>query len=330
MNTIYFLKGTNVEVINFYFSIVQKAFEQNNWKVSYIQDLKDTLKLKKTDFIFIAECSDFVRLTLKGYKNLIFWSQGVVPEEDYLRKKSHIRKLLLSVCEKIALKKSKMLFLVSNRMKEHYEKKYHLNLSKAIIIPCFNTEFDEKIFERKNYKKNTFCYVGSMAKWQYFDKTVEVYQEIEKKLNGNSFFKIFTPQKEEAQIIVNKYNIANYSIEYVKQDKLLEKLIECKFGFILRENNIINNVATPTKMSSYLSSGIIPIYSECIESFHSNLSNYKYALPLSESLDIKKILTLCSDTIDYNDIKEENKKIFNSYYNTDKYINQIASKIKFL
>ena len=327
MKRIYFIKGKNVEVINYYFSIIETAFIRSGWCVEYISDIS---KIPRNEYILVAEYPFGMKLLMKGYRKIIFWSQGIAPEEDYLNTKNSIRQFLLRICELFVLKNAKLLFLVSDKMKSHYEHKYKIRLKNFVIMPCFNTKYDETVFVKKNYDKNVFCYVGSMANWQSFDKTAAFYKMIEEKLKGDSFLKIYTAETDKARTIVDAQNILHYSIEYVPQQKLLDKLLDCKFGFIIREDNPINNVATPTKMSSYLTAGVIPIFSTCINSFDINLGKFKYVIRISDINDIKKVVEFCKRKIDIKEIKDEYLGIFNSYYNEEYYIRLISNKINLL
>lgn len=46
-----------------------------------------------------------------------------------------------------------------------------------------------------------------------------------------------------------------------------EALADVKFGFVLRNDVPVNRVATPTKLSSYLSAGVIPVFSKYLKDF---------------------------------------------------------------
>ncbi len=45
----------------------------------------------------------------------------------------------------------------------------------------------------------------------------------------------------------------------VPPEELAAKLSQFEFGLILREDSIVNQVSSPTKMAEYLSHGVIPI-----------------------------------------------------------------------
>ena len=324
--TIYFYKGSNIEVIDFYFSIIEKAFLNNGWIVEYVSDMNTLFQLNRKSFIFVAELRHSLPLIIRGYFNIIYWFQGVTPEEDFLRKKSYIRFYALRLCEYITLKISKINLFVSDRLLSHYRNTFKLKLENSFIMPCFNVKgVDFNAFSESKYKQNTFCYVGSLSVWQCFPKTISLYKEIEN-ADNTSFLKVFTSEKKKALDYLEQMGVKNFSVDFVKPEKLHESLSDCKFGFIIRDDILVNNVATPTKMSSYLSSGVIPIFSDCICDFKKYFSNYKYFVPLSNN-DNLNVNSLPLD-VDILQIQNEYSHIYDTYYNENCYILNLSNTIK--
>ena len=54
---------------------------------------------------------------------------------------------------------------------------------------------------------------------------------------------------------------------------------------ITRKDIAINKVATPTKMSSYLANGIIPIFSDIIGDFNKVMGKLKYTVPVGQNYE---------------------------------------------
>lgn len=268
---------------------------------------------------------------VRGYRNQIVWLQGVVPEESYMRRHSKIRFSVLSFMEKYVLKHCKLLLMVSVEMLDHYEKKYKLLLrDKTIIMPCFNeNEIVESAFIDEKYKTNTFLYVGGMAKWQCFEQIVQVYKKIED-IDPSSMFYVYTFDKRTAENIIKTNNIKNYSVEYVRKEELSEKIKGIKYGFVLRENCTVNNVATPTKFSNYIANGIIPIYSSALKSFSKVALENEVGIicDLDDlELGIKNISEHLRKNISAIDIKDKCRTIFKTYYNQKEYVKIIHQKL---
>ncbi len=318
-------------VTNMYLNIIRSAITKNFYECEIGRNAKGLNK--KKDVLVFDECKVAFKYIIRGYKNIFVWTQGIVPEEAIMQGYPIYRYWIHSMFKFITLKKAKLVFLCSNAMKQHYEHKYNIKLSeKCIIMPCFNEEcVDEKSFMDSNkYKNNTFLYVGSLNAWQCFDETVELYKKIEEKTNGNSKLYVFTNEKEKAVEILSRFSINNYEVGYVPACELGKKLKSIKYGFVLRKECAVNNVATPTKISNYLSHGIIPIYSSCLKSFddfNKRTGNNGLVFDINNT-DIDTIISEISAEKNISIIKKWCYNAFKTYYNKEKYIAKIARKIK--
>ena len=330
-NKIYVYQGLNASVTKYYFDIIIKGIYEEKMNVSYYYQLSDFLHLDKKAICIVGEAKHLFALYILGFRRFIFWAQGVVGAESYMRNQSKIRSKILNFLEKFALKKSKICLCVSSTQQKYYEKAYSLNLNnKCLVMPCFNTMLQQQSFQNINkYKNNIFCYIGSLAIWQCFEETIKFYSEIEKKSQDPCLLKIFTKDIEKAKEIVIKNNIKNYDIKFVPQDKLADELSDCKYGFILRKDNIVNNVATPTKMSTYLANGIIPIFSSSIKDFSILAQKYKYLICLDNDIELDNLLNFMKTPLSNKEVYLEFRKLFNDYYNESFYINQLK-KLKYL
>ena len=313
----------NSEVISFYLKIVFDSMLRLGENVEFIHDISSA---NKNSIVFVSSPVDAVKLRFKGFKHIFLWQQGIGPEESYLRHHNSLRRWLYYLYEKIAFSSSEKILFVSNKMKEEYEKKFKKDYSeKSFIMPCFSANYVEDSFFEKKYKSNTFAYVGSLTEWQCFTETLEMYKNISTHLPDSKLF-IFTFDVEKAKKLVSESKIDNCIIECVSNSDLLVRMREIKFGFVLRKNNLVNNVATPTKLSTYLSCGVIPIFTNAICDFSNVVreNNMKYAVMLEDVFSYQKVLDFCENTVDINEIKEEYSRIFNDYYNRNKYVEKLS------
>ena len=158
-----------------------------------------------------------------------------------------------------------------------------------------------------------------------FDEAL--YKEIKSKL-PYAELTIYSPDQEEARRILTEKGV-DALVKYVPYPQLAEEIKGFKYGFLIRENDTVNNVATPTKMCNYLANGIIPIFSNVIGDFKEELRNLKYVVPLGEdTAGIEKLYELEMQTIKGNDVKEDFQTVFDRYYSKEYYVNLIATKIK--
>lgn len=319
-----YVNYANIVVLQTYLDIIKQALENVGYKCEYVKSLEG---VDKKSLILHPMGIDAFKFYLKGYKNFILWQQGETADESFLRNKSKIRHFLLNWIDVFAMKKAKYIFYVSKYMRTHYQKLGHTSFEpKSYIMPCFNESLDPTVFDNKNYENKVFCYVGSLDLWQCFRETAELYKKIENKI-PNTKFKVLTFNVPEGEQIIKEIGIRNYEIKCVPKEQVKSELLEVTYGFIIRKDNIVNRVATPTKFSSYMAAGVIPIFSSCLDDFNRLSINMKYALGLDQDYRVEDIISFTKQPIDIKELKAEYADIFNSYYSSDIHSNNIKSKL---
>lgn len=97
-----------------------------------------------------------------------------------------------------------------------------------------------------------------MAAWQCVPKMLDIYKYIKKNI-PSATLTIFTSQQKVAKELVLKKEV-DVKIEYCAPEMMNAKLSEFKYGFLIRDNIKVNQIATPTKINTYMAAGIIPIF----------------------------------------------------------------------
>lgn len=325
-------RNGNEAVTSLYMDIIKKGCEKTGIKCEYYSP---RFNLDKEDTLIFDECKIAYVYMIKGYKNIIVWIQGIVPEEAILQGYSKARYIAHSVIEKYVLKNAKLLFFVSNAMLMHYQSKYKINFrNNYLIMPCFNEKgIDNESFRNKvKYSNNTFTYIGGLNAWQCIDETLKIYKIIEEKLNYCSKFFLYTKDIDTAKVYIKRYGIKTAIIDYKDAKDLGNYIKNIKYGFVLRKNHVVNRVATPTKLSNYIAHGIIPIYSSCIESFNNyNIeSNGPAVICDLDNVEegINNIVNSCKRDIDKDQVYIWVTNTFADYYCIEKYVEMISNKLK--
>lgn len=320
----YLIKYSNINpiVTTYYLNIIYCALIKKRELVKKGKDWKD-FNYKDGDIYVISTATEALYLILLN-RPYIFWAQGVWPEESFMRNHSRIRFLLTSFIEKLALVKAKYLFLVSNQMLLHYQKKYKINISsKVYIMPCSNDNLHEEVFSKKDYTKKTFCYAGALSKWQCFEETLMLYKKIEDEYSETSLL-LLVKNKEKAINLLKKYKISKYEIDFVPVEELPNRLKDVNFGFLLRKDDIVNTVATPTKLMTYLGNGIIPVYSCALEAVDDMLKQTRYKIRYMNDGRISDIEEFFEKKINNNDIKKEYIEVFDKNFNKENQIDKLS------
>lgn len=315
----------NVTVAREYISTIQAAVESLQIETVEIQSLEKQNK-KNRHGIIVAAVQDATKAKKHGYFPVITWVQGIIPEESYMRNSSKFRSFVLSCIEKKGLKDSDFLFYVSDAMANHFERKYHFSTQRCYMMPCFNSAMDKASFMTDGkYINNTFLYAGSIDPWQCFDETLYLFKEIEARV-PNATLRIMTSQQEQAKQKAEQIGIKNYTVGFAPGNQIVQEMANAKFGFSLRRDHPVNNVATPTKLSTYVTNGVIPVYSQYVRDFCSKSKENRFAVQADEenAYGIEKIVSLCEQEISAEEVWNEFGRAYGNYYSRDYHIARIS------
>lgn len=323
----FYTNYNNIVVLQTYLDVIKTSLTNLGYECSYVKSLDG---VDKKALIVHVMGTDAANFYFKGYHKFILWQQGATADESYMRNKSKMRYWILNQIDVFAMKRAKFICFVSEYMKRHYELLGHCSFEKkSYVMPCFNEQLDREVFKIKDFNKKTLCYVGSLDLWQCFDETVKLYKNIEERIPGAKL-KVLTFNVEEGERILKENEIRNYEIKCVPKEEVKQELLEASYGFIIRKDNMVNRVATPTKFSSYLSSGVIPIFSSCLIDFDtvSKTKNMKYVLGVDQDYDIDKIVDFVQSHVDINELEKEYADIFSSYYSVEYHSKNITNQLR--
>lgn len=324
----YVVLSQNSEVTDNYMNVIKGALERSGWMCQTVEFSTRSAfsPLRKDALIVVASCMDALSFIKQGFKNVVVWCQGIVPEESFMRRHSRSRRLALSLMESYVLKKAKFVFFVSSEMKRHYEAKYGLDFKGRYgIMPCFNSELcAESVLAPEKYANKVFVYMGSLAAWQCFDETARLFKRIEERM-PDALFKVYCFDQRGAEEKLRRAGVQNYWVGSVPPDQVSMELSGASFGFVIREDCAVNRVATPTKLSSYLSAGVIPIFSRCLTSFREATKGMKYALAVDAEPDVNAVVDFCSQPIEASEVLAEFKHLFETYYSREHYVESLST-----
>lgn len=226
--------------------LIIKLFSKAN--LIYIQSLHNLF------YSFI-----FVKFFKKKY---VLDLHGLVPEEFDMFGE-HTKAYISNTIEKYIYSNLSFVIGVTHKLTDFYKKKHPDAKAKYIIYPILPNNLtnitNEEIEAACNLDKVNFIYSGNLQPWQNIDLMVENIKKISD--NGNFFFQILTGNVEEMKIKFKEKNVdmKNINIKGVASEELSEYYKKSHYGFILRDDLAVNNVACPTKLIEYMNYGIIPI-----------------------------------------------------------------------
>ena len=261
------LKNSKVKI---YHSIPQIFLYKllKNAEYIYVHSL---LKLEEIPKEYIAEFKDKIILDIHGC---------VVEEFKY----DNAPEYLINKFEHLEeyFKEIKYLVTVSENMFKFYKHKYPKIKTKFITLPIYTTSKIKPIKKNYNNKLN-IVYSGGVHKWQNVDLMIESISKIIDKYNVT----ILTPAIDTFKDKLKQYNLENkITIKTVSAKEIHKEYEKIHFGYVLRDDIIVNKVACPTKLVEYLSYGIIPIV---LQPSIGDFNNLGYSYILNEDLINEKI-----------------------------------------
>ncbi len=323
----FYLNYDNVVVLKDYLDVIFKALENNGYICSYVTDLKN---VNKKSLVVFPMGNDAFKYYLRGFHNIIFWQQGATADESFLRHKSNLRKKILNFMDCFIMKRAKLNVFVSLELQHYYESLIGRQLDRySYIMPCFNDCYDKELvdIQKKDYKKHSFAYVGSLTDWQCFDETMDLFEKIQLIL-PDSNLKVLTFQKEEAAAIIRKKGIKNFVVKTVDKNDVKKELEDINYGFVIRKDILVNRVATPTKLSSYLAAGVLPIYSDCLKDFTQHCGSLNLSFCVKSNTTTREICDFVNLPKENGEIEKRVVDLFNSYYSQESHVKKLTTLIR--
>ncbi len=254
--------------------------EVGNITIHYLNYIGNFFKvyslLKKSSLIYIHSLYYGWRIfphfffIPKGKKKIIYEPHGIFPEEiEYFGQT--FKSKLFRILESTLCKHCVCLVYVSQRHKQHFNSKYPATkFAKDFILPtvpknAFVEPDPDKVEEIKKSigiqpDDVVFLYSGNTAKWQKLPVTLDCIKRI--CVSPNYKFIILTQNYDEMKNMLKAWGLDIYDNIYlgsVPPSELPYYYALGHYGFIIRDDHIVNRVASPTKLFEYLSYGIIPI-----------------------------------------------------------------------
>jgi len=229
--------------------------------------------LRHSDLIYIHSIAKvpsiwFQLMILKRRVPLVLDLHGVMVDELKLAG-NLTRAWIYSRIEKFCFRWCRVTVNVSEVMKGHYQVKYPGYNGEAMVFPANSTATNGEVEDpsaQKELMKQLgftnddviFLYSGNCQKWQNIDLMMDI---IRKHAKDHYRFLILSGQKSRFEKLIRHYHIPDEYIQVlsVRPEDLWRYYQIAHYGFILRDDILVNRVANPTKLAEYLQYGIIPI-----------------------------------------------------------------------
>lgn len=193
--------------------------------------------------------------------NVVWDVHGIIPEELKFAGVNRFKIKMFAKLEKTIAYNVPKIVVVTNAMKDHLIAKYpHCKASFYTypILPI-TIKKDKEVKENKD-KEIIILYSGNTQKYQNIPLMAK---SISKIINNNQLrFEILTGNPDEMRNIFKQYGLDkknNIYINSVDPSKLNDYYKKAHYGYVLRDNIDMNNVACPTKIVEYMAYGLTAI-----------------------------------------------------------------------
>lgn len=237
----------------------------------------------------------------RNYSQASYSSLGQIGYSEYLR-------------QKLANK----IFVVSDALKKYFIETYHSDPEKFVSYPCLSSSekfyYSEKL--RNSTRKelgfednhNVYVYSGGIVNSYHIPEAfLKIFERFSMQ-DDNARLLIIAKQKtKEMLAVIDGNDIIKDKViikEAVPNKDVVKYLNAADFGFLIRDNSIVNNVASPSKYAEYILCGLPTIISESLHDWADYCKKHNAGYILSNNdllnLDICNIKPLDKNDFDRN------------------------------
>ena len=197
----------------------------------------------------------FRALPLYLLGNVVTDLHGVFPEElEYYGKKAG--SALYGVIERIAVRRSRFLMVVTDAMAAHLRGKYGDFPAGTYTVPIFDDFPIGRTDTEGTPADLVAIYSGGGQKWQ----NVDLMMDAMARTRSDFSHVVLTPDVPFFERKAAEYGLSGrLRVLSVRKSEVYGHYLRADLGFVLRDDSVVNRAACPTKMVEYMACGVIPV-----------------------------------------------------------------------
>lgn len=224
----------------------------------FIHFLQISRLIKKSNLIYIHSAYNALKACLFHTKaHIVFDAHGIVPEE-LIQEKKILPAILFSFAERRILHRCDTLVCVSRNMLLHFTTKYsnHVNRNEIIlpILPRLEDSSEVNKALKAARTANSVIYAGGTQSWQNVDKMLDA-----ARTQSGMNYTFLSGDLQSFKRKLSRAGLSKVTCLSVTPEAVKEFYVTHEYGFILRDDLLVNQVACPTKLVEYLYWGVLPI-----------------------------------------------------------------------
>ncbi|WP_136526670.1 glycosyltransferase family protein [Geomonas ferrireducens] len=300
---------------------------------------RNSIKKYNPTILFISSVITGAKLYLlhvffRKKANIVFWYQGLIPEESFLRRNSNLRRCILLLLEHLGLEISDIVLLPTQSMLDYLKDANRLpQKNKYIVIPNAIsalpplTSESKKLWAIESNTSPTIGYCGGLSRWQCFPAALHFVKKLQE-LDPNVLFLILTFDSQKALDMLSENGISNAVVRSTTPDQVYKYVQAFDVGILFREEGPVNAAAFPLKYLDYISNGVPVLTTHALKAIFDdakathgcvlNLDDIDYSSVLSYIKDIASDKTLitkslrqhCADRWMFHYVNRQAKRAF--------------------
>lgn len=262
----------------------------------------------KPDFIYTRAfyCVSIVNRLAKSIGAVsVLDVRGVAAEETALKRGKGLGYCFLLQKEKAAIKKADHLCCVSQNLKQWIQeqtcRKDIAVIPSCVNTKCFSFRSEDRLSLRHKWSiaddELLFCYSGGLGHWQRIRDVIDLFAEIALHIPKTRFL-FLTRQCDTLRTLLESSILTTGKciVTGCDHNEVPAHLSAADFGVIMRHDNVVNNVASPVKVSEYLACGLPVLLTRGIGDYTQTISKNCLGLMLEEDgRDVEKIRNFIKD-----------------------------------
>lgn len=212
------------------------------------------------------------------------------------------------------LRKSDRLAGVSHELAEYV--KTLTGRNDMVVIPCcldtekfyFDAEARQKIRRQCGFanEEKVICYSGGVYKWQKVSNIIDVCLGVSN--IGENFKFLFLSQQDEKlkqMLQEKKMPLRRYVVKSCMPHEVPQYLSAADVGIIMRDNILMNNVASPIKIGEYLGCGLAVILTDGIGDYSEMIAKAGVGCVLDDNRDLAQQIVDFIEKPNFGELREK-------------------------
>lgn len=214
--------------------------------------------LRSARLVYVHSAHNALRLLpFRTSATVIFDAHGIVPEEMVAEGRVGVARIM-AMAERFAVRRCDCLVCVTRSMLMHFQRTHGAKSGREEVIlpilPHLNGEGTARAALTAHRQFDAVIYAGGMQSWQNVDKMIAA-AERQPQLS----YSYLTGDVERFTARLKTSEVRRYQCVSVTPARVKDFYLTHQFGFVLREADLVNAVACPTKLVEYLYWGVVPV-----------------------------------------------------------------------